>query len=286
MERAMLESMDEDGNIDLEDIDMSPKSAMLDLVRNNFPVGLFQEVEDDNGNIIKVPVLGPDGKQLQNPEAVRMRDALISKLSEELTLPESPLDMMINSFGSDNIAEITGRKRRIVLKMNENGEMEKTEEPRSDAHITKDIQSFYDGKKRILIFSNKGGTGANYHSDLGIKNQQQRVHYVLQAGWRADTAVQGFGRTHRANQANAPILTLPTTDLKSQRRFLSSIARRLSQLGALTKGQRDTGGQGLLDESFNLEGKYAREALFSFYTDVLAGRIPGVDRNTRRTNGR
>jgi hypothetical protein len=62
-----------------------------------------------------------------------------------------------------------------------------------------------DKKKKALIFSDAGGTGFSFQSDRGAKNQRRRVHFLVQPGWRADKAVQGFGRTHRSNQANEPI---------------------------------------------------------------------------------
>jgi hypothetical protein len=52
-----------------------------------------------------------------------------------------------------------------------------------------------------------------------------------------------------------------TTDCRGERRFISTIARRLDALGALTRGQRQTGGQNLFDPADNLESDYAREAL-------------------------
>jgi hypothetical protein len=48
-------------------------------------------------------------------------------------------------------------------------------------------------------------------------------------------------------------------DLAAQKRFVSSIARRLDQLGALTRGQRQTTSQCLFTASDNLESPYARE---------------------------
>ena len=52
-----------------------------------------------------------------------------------------------------------------------------------------------DDEKRILVFSDAGGTGRTYHADLSARNQRLRVHYLLEAGWKADTAIQGLGRT-------------------------------------------------------------------------------------------
>ena len=110
-----------------------------------------------------------------------------------------------------------------------------------------------DDAKRILVFSDAGGTGRSYHADLGARNRRLRVHYLLEAGWKADTAIQGLGRSNRTNQAQPPLFRPIATDVKAEKRFLSTIARRLDTLGAITKGQRQTGGQGLFRPEDNLE---------------------------------
>jgi len=46
--------------------------------------------------------------------------------------------------------------------------------------------------------------------------------------------------------------------LKDEKRFLSTIARRLDTLGAITRGQRQTDGQGLFRADDNLESAYAK----------------------------
>ncbi|MCZ4287222.1 strawberry notch C-terminal domain-containing protein, partial [Marinobacter salarius] len=81
-----------------------------------------------------------------------------------------------------------------------------------------------DDAKRILIFSDAGGTGRSYHADLGAKNQRLRVHYLLEPGWKADNAIQGLGRTNRTNQAQPPLFRPVATDVKGEKRFLSTIA--------------------------------------------------------------
>lgn len=51
----------------------------------------------------------------------------------------------------------------------------------------------------------QGDTGRSYHADLNAVNRKRRSHYLLEAGWRADNAIQGLGRSHRTNQASAPV---------------------------------------------------------------------------------
>ena len=102
------------------------------------------------------------------------------------------------------------------------------------------------GDKDILIFSDAGGTGRSYQAAKTAQNQRRRRHYLLELGWRADNAIQGLGRTHRAAQVSAPFfLRVCTTNVHGEKRFTSTIARRLDTLGALTKGQRETASQGM-----------------------------------------
>lgn len=61
--------------------------------------------------------------------------------------------------------------------------------------------------------------------------------------------------------------------MKAEKRFLSTIARRLDTLGAITKGQRQTGGQGLFRPEDNLESHYARDALRQFYLLLVTGKV-------------
>src|SRR3546814_10016656 len=64
-----------------------------------------------------------------------------------------------------------------------------------------------------------------------------------------------------------------SSDVCSSDLFLSTIARRLDTLGAITRGQRQTGGQGLFRAEDNLESPYAKAALRQFYQALHAGRI-------------
>ncbi|MFH1740445.1 MAG: bifunctional class I SAM-dependent methyltransferase/DEAD/DEAH box helicase, partial [bacterium] len=271
-QKRALEKLEEDES--LEDLDLTPRDTIMQLVENSFPVHQYETYVDEAGNERTRPVQDSKGNYVENPEAVAMRDRLLDELGS-IKVPDSPLDMILEEFGAKNVAEITGRTQRVVRVQTEKG-MERKIERRSVAKSDVEANEFMAGKRNILVFSEAGGTGRSYHADLGAKNQKKRVHYLLQAGWRADKAVQGLGRTHRSNQKQPPQYFLVTTDLKGQKRFISSIARRLDQLGALTKGQRQTGGQGIFQARDNLESDYAVSALTQFFQDLARHNIEAI----------
>ena len=245
----------DDGTLDLNETDFSCKGILEELVKNCFPVQEYEVVIDERGNKTSKAVEDSNKKPVLNAEAVRMRDKLLAQIGQ-LALPDAPIDMIYRGLGEDVVTENTGRKKRFGL--DENGNTVIIKLPANKDSFVNDFQ---DGRKRVMIFSEAGGTGKSYHADKNAKNRQQRIHYLLQPGWKANAAVQGFGRTLRSNQASAPEYVLMTTNVPAQARFISTIARRLDQLGALTKGQSNTGSQGIFSSSDNLEGEYARMSL-------------------------
>ena len=250
----------------LDDIDITPRQTIIDFVDAAFPTQQMQQVLDDLGNEIWVPVLDSEDRPMQNEEAVRMKNEMIAELGS-LQLPGNPLDMILEHFGFDSVSEITGRSKRIVT----GAEGKKEQQPRSNTARLKEIADFQDGKRDVLVFSAAGGTGASYHADIDAENQKRRSHYVLQAGWKADEAIQGFGRTHRSNEANQPLYRLVQTDLPAHKRFVATIARRLDQLGALTKGQREASSTALFSATDNLENEYAAAAVYALFEEIRDG---------------
>ena len=262
-------------DIDLDSIDLTPSDTLIEYLKTSFPVYEYEEYTDDNGNI-KTRIATHDDKPIISKAAVRMRDALIEEL-KEMKVPDGPLEMLFDALGVENVAEVTGRTRRIVPKKDEKtGEFKRILEKRTSSHALADTQAFQDGKKHILVFSDAGGTGKSYHADRNIKNQRKRIHYLLQPGWNAFKAMQGLGRSHRSGQVVAPLIKLVTTNIMGQKRFTSTIARRLDQMGALTKGQRQAG-SGVFGERDNLENSIARDSLIQFYKDIIRNRISGLD---------
>jgi predicted RNA methylase len=280
----------------VEDMDVSPGQILSQYLEKSFPIHRYEQYADENGNELTrlvtreikdeygKPVKDAAGNPIKEPvvdpqalaEREKMLDMVGSMVKQEI-IPQSPLDMIIKHFGVDNIAEATGRTQRIVYRK-VNGELKGAIERRNpSAANDTEAEAFQSGKKKILIFSDAGGTGRSYHASRKAGNQGRRVHYMLQPGWRADSAMQALGRTHRTNQSSAPIYKLPSINqIPAQKRFISTIARRLDQLGALGKGQRQTGGGGLFAPTDNLESPEASDALDQFFTRLKRGGVKGI----------
>ncbi|MBN7787674.1 strawberry notch family protein [Ponticoccus gilvus] len=223
MERRLAEIPTDEWN-DIS-VDVTPREYVGSYLQHSFPVQLYEPFTDSEGNLSSRPVFR-DGQPVESREAVARRDEMLEQLG---SLPPVPgaLDQIVQRFGTDVVAEVTGRSRR------------------------------------------------SYHADLLARNQRLRVHYLLEPGWKADTAIQGLGRTNRTNQAQPPLFRPIATDVKAEKRFLSMIARRLDTLGAITRGQRQTGGQGLFRPEDNLESAYARDALRQLYLLIVRGKVEG-----------
>ncbi len=250
------------------DINCDCKEYVLDYLAHSFPTQLYEPFTDREGNLSSRPVTR-DGQPVESREAVARRDELIERLASLPAVPGA-LDQIVQRFGTDIVAEVTGRSRRIVRK----GDRHVVENRAPSANLA-ETAAFMDDEKRVLVFSDAGGTGRSYHAELSARNQRLRVHYLLEPGWKADAAIQGLGRTNRTNQAQPPLFRPIATNVKAEKRFLSTIARRLDTLGAITRGQRQTGGQGLFRPEDNLESPYGRDALRQLYGLLVRGKVEG-----------
>lgn len=180
--------------------------------------------------------------------------------SNRINLPPGALDQLIDEFGGvEKVAEMTGRHLRQVRDREtgvvtiEKRVKEKHAQPRGKANQSQwwadaegnmtsiNIQeraAFMGGQKMVAIISEAASTGISLHADKDVKNCKRRVHFTLELPWAADQAIQQLGRSHRTNQVEPPIYRLLSSGIGGENRFVSSVARRLQSLGALTQGDR------------------------------------------------
>ena len=205
------------------DINCDCKEIVADYLDNAFPTRAMESYWDEDGNERSRPMVDEAGNPVHSQEALRIKAETLELLG---ALPPivPALDAIISRFGTDAVAEITGRTRRLVTLPDGSQRLESRTANQSLA----DANAFMGRAKRILVFSDAGGTGRSYHASLDAKNQQRRMHFLLEPGGRADRAIQGLGRTNRTHQASAPVFRPVTTDCRGERRFISTIARRSS----------------------------------------------------------
>ncbi len=126
MERQLAEIPPSEWN-DLE-IEISPKSMCLEFLMASFPTTLFEPYTDEDGNLLSRPARDVNGNPIECREAVAARDQLIEHLCA-LPAVQGALDQIIHHFGTDRVAEVTGRSRRIVR--TENGRLKVENRPAS-----------------------------------------------------------------------------------------------------------------------------------------------------------
>lgn len=263
----------------IDSLDFSPRETLTRLVTNCFPTACFQERTNQySGTIEYIPLVDANGDQVESRAALQLRAELLDKLSI-LEVPEHPLDQLVNYFGVENIAEMTGRKKRLIRTAK--GTLEYR--PRQLASVPSKLinlhekNAFQNGDKRIAIMSEVASTGDSLHAGKSVGNQQRRLHIAAELKWSADKQIQDFGRTHRTGQVAPPVYLLVFTELGGEKRFSSTIARRLGNMGALTKGDRRAEKAGNLDK-YNLESREGRSALSVVLTGIMKGReIEGLE---------
>ncbi|KAK9499331.1 hypothetical protein O3M35_002384 [Rhynocoris fuscipes] len=208
-----------------------------------------------------------------------IRKELLKKI-EKLgkCLPPNALDELIDELGGpDNVAEMTGRKGRVV---HNDGSFKYETRSVNDVPLEilnlREKQRFMDGEKDVAIISEAASSGISLHSDKRAINKRCRVHITLELPWSADRAIQQFGRTHRSNQSNAPEYVLLISELGGERRFASVVAKRLESLGALTQGdRRATEARDL--SKYNIDNNYGRAAVELTLKSIIGQEKPLVD---------
>ena len=153
-------------NMTLDELDFSPRETIVDFVRKHFPTTLHTEVETEDGGTKVVKMVDARGEEVECAEAVELQNQLLEKL-QDLELPDNPLDAMVNYWGRENVAEITGRKRGIYINP-ETGAKEyarRVENGPMDKASRSEMEAFQAGRKQLSIVSKSSSASINLHDD-------------------------------------------------------------------------------------------------------------------------
>jgi predicted RNA methylase len=159
------------------DIAYDCKEYVVDYLTRAFPTRQMEEYKDELGDVRSRPMWDEAGNPVHNPQAEAARADLIEHICAMPPIPTA-LDALLEHYGVTDVAEVTGRSKRLVR----DGSGQQRLESRSPRTNLAETTAFMTGAKRILVFSDAGGTGRSYHASLDAKNQQRRVHFLLECG--------------------------------------------------------------------------------------------------------
>ena len=265
--------------------------------------------------------------QHSNPAEIKMLQRLKKQLVRKLNalkMPDNPLDKLIEELGgAESVAELTGRKGRLVRDEEGRTVYQKRNANEVDSDTGRMVamerinlaekKAFMDGRKLVAIISEAASSGISLQADRRVPNTRKRLHITLELPWSADQAsasplplpplrlcsrdlsppllplpsrlsspaasplptapaashcppaspplqcIQQCGRTHRSNQIHGPEYQLFMTACGGERRFASTVAKRLQQLGAITKGDRRAADASDLS-MFDVDTKWGKKA--------------------------
>ena len=172
----------------------------------------------------------------------------------------NPLDNLINEFGVENVAEISGRHNRLIFNAARN-----VYEVRRVPSTAKEIDAFQRDRKQIAIITRAGNAGISLHSSQ--IESRQRYHIIFEIPKSADLVVQQIGRTHRTTMnTHKPRYSFFISNIPAEMRFVFGITTKLEKLGALTKG--DKRASVLNNVEFNGCSSISKKAYDSFILDI------------------
>ena len=185
---------------------------------------------------------------------------------------QGALDQIVQRFGTDMVAEVTGRSRRIVRKVDADGDRLAVENRPAHANLA-EAQAFMEDRKQILVFSDAGGTGTQLPCRSG--REEPAAPASLSAGSRLEGRCRDPGPgPHQPHQSGAAA-AVPAGGHQCPGRETLPLNNRAAarHSGCDHARTAQTGGQGLFRPEDNLESPYARDALRQLYVLIYAGKV-------------
>lgn len=147
-----------------------------------------------------------------------------------LHMPTNPIDQLIVHFGTDQVAEISGRKVRRVSMVDDAVQ-------RRTISNADECDAFVRGHKHVAIITRSGTSGISLH-DTNEEHSRPRVQIFLELPWDAPTFVQQCGRVNRTRQLSKPEIVCLVTDIPAEVRYMHTLVRNVEDLSSITRGDR------------------------------------------------
>lgn len=202
-------------------------------------ISIIEESLDKNESVV-IGIQSTGEVAQKRNEFSLLKDKLIQRNInvDDINFELNHIDTIVNYFGSDKVAEISGRKSRIIE--NRNGKLTYVNIPEP----TKEIAAFQNNVKPIIILTKAGSSGISLHSTSNnLTNNstisvRKRHHIILETPWSAENLLQQIGRTHRTNSDIPPYYTILISNVPAEFRFFNGLSKKFENLGAITKGDK------------------------------------------------
>lgn len=207
-----------------------------------------------------------------------VRDKFVNKIQQiGRHMPPNTPDKLISELGgSQQVAEITMRRSRVVKTSEEtyHYEMRAQTDAELDQLNFREIQSFLSGSKQVALITEEATCGVSLVQGDAAGDQRKLQHFTMELPWSTDRAMQQLGRTKRTNQQNNPQYVLVVSNLASEIYMASMVARQLKRLGAVECGEVRQQNEDLL---FNLHTSIGHSALDSMLQQISGKKPMEID---------
>ena len=177
------------------------------------------------------------------PEAIEEKALLLDQLSE------LPPQLSVEKY----VRETLGTKYKIGFYTGNT----------SGSQRIKYLRDWNAGKIDIMLGSDAAKTAISAHDTIG----REIRNYYLDIDFEVVKFKQALGRTNRSGEKTSPSITIPHLGAAGEQKFISTVAVRMKNLGATSKGQAESGVVDFLSE-FDLEGSIANQAARNVFTRI------------------
>ncbi|CEL94342.1 unnamed protein product [Vitrella brassicaformis CCMP3155] len=202
------------------------------------------------------PTCDKRGKPIEDlQQSLSELKARVARFEQDKLFPRNVLDSLIDELGGPpKAAELSGRQKRLERRgtkfeyVERNTGLEAV--PADRVNLTEQAY-FQTNRKRVAIITEAASAGISLHAEKGRSGSsapKKRLMIPIEVFWSAEKALQQLGRCHRSNQLHPPIIHFLVTPFGGERRFISTVARRVKSMGAITTGDSRAGGVGAKSE--------------------------------------